>query len=84
MTIFVFALVSLLMEPQMFLGQYSYLLTPVLLCIASHKMYVEELGFVKGVKPRTFELEFELESTYRGSYEKLDCFWTWNLEIQCV
>jgi len=46
MTVFVFALISILTEPQIYLG--SYLLTPLLLRTASHKMYVEELGVVKG------------------------------------
>jgi hypothetical protein len=41
-------------------------------------MYVEEMGVVKGVKRRIFETV----STHRGSYEKLNCVWTWNLEIQ--
>jgi hypothetical protein len=41
-------------------------------------MYVEEMGVVKGATRRIFESV----STYRGSYEKLNGVWTWNLEIE--
>jgi hypothetical protein len=53
---------------------------PLLLCIASHKMYAEEFGEVNGVKRRTFEPV----STYRGSYEKLNSFWTWKYSVSVI